>query len=111
MDNLSKGGIDLSAAPSVLHQFCNIFGDHISGAKTVLGGLADPKREKTQWYCKNFSIGRFRMECEHGHKGQNMQLCEAHLRQFGDQKVKFCPTCNADPEKHHRCNLKIVPIS
>lgn len=89
---------------------CNIFGDDINGARRVLGGLETGK-PRVQWYCENEPAGRFRMECEHGHRGQIMEPCESHWRQFSGGKVTFCPRCNMDPEKGHNCKLKIVPVS
>lgn len=108
--------------PSITQTRCNIFGDHINGAKIVLGGQADPRHEKQQWYCPNVSIGRYRMECEHGHKGQVMQLCKSHLNQFAVGKVSYCPKCNAEPattdelgnvlsDTGHKCALSIKEIS
>lgn len=94
----------------VLQPFCNIFGDEISGAKVVLGGLEDPSRVDRQWYCPTHAIGRWRMECEHGHRGQVMKLCGKHFREFRDA-VTFCPACNTNPEKGHKCNLKLLPVS
>ena len=89
---------------------CNIFGDDINGAVRVLGGLETGK-PRTQWYCPNEAVGRFRMECAHGHKGQEMHLCPQHLQQYSGGKVQFCPRCNQDEKNHHRCPISIVSIS
>lgn len=89
--------------------FCNIFGDDVNGARKVLGGLGNAASVDRQWYCPNRSIGRYRMECEHGHRGQIMKLCQKHLTEF-DDKVTFCPTCNRELPGH-KCNLKLIPVS
>lgn len=92
----------------LLNGFCNIFGDDINGAKRVLGGLGEQAPER-QWYCPSRYIGRYRMECEHGHRGQVMKLCGKHLREFG-RSVTYCPRCNAEPPGHN-CNLKLEMMS
>lgn len=92
----------------ILNGFCNIFGDDVNGAKTVLGGLST-EHVSQQWYCPNRWEGRYRMECEHGHKGQIMKLCSKHLREFR-AKVTFCPRCNAEPPGHN-CSLTLEAVS
>lgn len=91
-------------------KFCNIFGgENDGGAKRVLGGIG-PQTPDKQWFCPSLSIGRYRMECEHGHKGQIMELCRKHLTEFRDQ-VKFCPRCNQTEKNAHKCSLKIEELS
>lgn len=94
----------------MLNQFCNIFGDHINGAKVYMGGLGDASTVDKQWYCPNISIGRYRMVCEHKHQGQMMKLCAQHFRQFR-ASVTFCPRCNQDENNGHKCNLKLEAVS
>jgi hypothetical protein len=100
--------MDLNTGLILLTRWCNIFGDSEAGAKRVLGGLGSQK-PSVQWYCKNPSAGRYRMECEHGHRGQIMEPCVVHLRQFRDA-VTFCPRCNTDPPGH-KCKLLIHEVS
>lgn len=89
-------------------RFCNIFGaENDGGAKRVLGGIG-PQTPERQWYCPFVPTGRYRMECEHGHRGQIMEICTKHYKQFADA-VTFCPRCQLkDP---HKCSLKIVEVS
>ena len=86
----------------ILNGFCNIFGDDINGATKVLGGLGNQAPDK-QWYCPSRWVGRYRMTCEHGHRGQVMKLCKKHVTEFSG-KVTFCPRCNAEPPGH-KCKL------
>lgn len=93
----------------LLKQRCNIYGgENDGGAKRVLGGL-DERSPARQWYCKEISIGRFRMHCEHGHVGQEMPLCLSHFLQYKDA-VSFCPRCNIPPSDH-RCKLELREVS
>jgi hypothetical protein len=93
----------------LLSDWCNIYGDDINGAVRVNGGLETGKAWK-QWYCPNKMIGRFRMVCEHGHRGQIMKLCQSHYNQYSGGKVTFCPRCNIPPNDH-KCRLDMVPVS
>lgn len=93
----------------LLTKFCNIFGgENDGGAKAVLGGIG-PQTPARQWICKNKSIGRYTMECEHGHKGQIMHLCGSHKKEFGDA-VTFCPSCNTNAPGH-KCKLTMTEVS
>lgn len=89
-------------------EWCNVYGVESGGATKMLGGLSK-SRPTTQWYCDRRAIGRFIMECEHGHKGQVMPLCAKHRAQYGDS-VTFCPRCNAEPPGH-KCNLSLIEKS
>lgn len=92
----------------LLKEFCNIYGAETGGTAVMLGGLSGQKSSQ-QWYCDNISVARFRMECEHGHRGQIMPLCQKHWKQYANG-VQFCPRCNAAPPGH-KCNLKLVTVS
>lgn len=94
----------------MLQPFCNIFGDDINGAKRYMGGLGDASQVDKQWYCPSHSVGRWRMECEHGHKGQIMKLCSKHFNEFR-ASVTFCPACNTDENHGHKCHLTLVTVS
>lgn len=95
-------------APAVLTKWCNIYGgEWDGGAKRVLGGIG-PQTPSKQWYCPTPAIGRYRAKCEHGHQGQPMDLCQAHLNQYRDQ-IRFCPRCNANDD--HKCKLLITEMS
>lgn len=100
---------NLNGAVIIGRDWCNIYGDDINGAKTYLGGLGNANAVDKQWYCPTRSIGRYRMECEHGHKGQVMKLCGKHFRQFRIA-VTFCPKCNELPPGH-KCSLVLKGIS
>jgi hypothetical protein len=102
--------IDLKGAV-LLSPWCNIFGDDINGAQRILGGLESATGKKVQqWYCPTRSIGRFRMQCAHGHKGQIMKLCQKHLTEFSGGKIVFCPRCNIPPNDH-KCKVEIKALS
>lgn len=92
----------------LLSDWCDLFGNgNMRGNEKVLGGLGS-QQASTHWHCRNKSIGRFRMVCEHGHKGQVMKPCQTHYNEFNNQ-VKFCPRCNADSD--HKCNLTMEPVT
>lgn len=95
---------------TLLTEWCNIFGGENPGGGVLLGGLSSSAPSR-QWYCPTRAIGRYRMECAHGHRGQKMPLCGKHAREFRSGKVQFCPRCNTDPDKGHRCRLSLVEIS
>lgn len=98
----------LAASATLLSPWCNVYGGEGSNVKN-LGGLGDEPDVK--WYCKNRSSGRFRMECEHGHRGQIMPLCEDHYRQYRNS-VEWCPRCNIpDTGSDHRCRLTLEHVS
>jgi hypothetical protein len=93
----------------LMTQWCNIFGgENDGGAKAVLGGIG-PQTPARQWICKTPSIGRYVMECAHGHRGQIMHLCAAHKKEFGNA-VTFCPKCNTNAPGH-KCNLVMTEVS
>lgn len=99
-----------TAGAVMLSQWCNIFGgENDGGAKAVLGGIG-PQKPDRQWYCPTRSIGRYQMQCEHGHKGQIMHLCAKHVKEFGGGAVKFCPKCNTNAPGH-KCTLTLEELS
>lgn len=105
----NNSGVLYSTSGAVLiSDWCDIFGDDINGAKRITGGLGYGK-VTTNWYCPTRAIGRFRMVCEHGHKGQVIKPCQKHFTEFNG-KVKFCPRCNIPPNDH-RCTLTMEPVS
>lgn len=87
---------------------CNIFGAETGGAR-LLGGLGTEKVSR-QWFCPSESVGRFVMECEHGHKGQIMPLCQKHYMEFRNS-VSYCPPCNTDEATGHKCRLALHHVS
>jgi hypothetical protein len=90
-------------------RWCNIFGgENDGGAKAVLGGIG-PQRPDRQWYCPTRAIGRYQMECAHGHHGQIMHLCAKHIKEFG-RAVTFCPACNTNAPGH-KCDLVMTEVS
>lgn len=93
----------------LLSRWCNIYGgENDGGAKAVLGGIG-PQTPDKQWWCGTRSIGRYTMACPHGHHGQIMDLCMAHLTQYRD-KVTFCPSCNTNAPGH-KCQLIMCEVS
>lgn len=99
----------LPSGVGIAYERCNIYGAETGGAQYTLGGLEGAPTH--QWYCKHRSVGKFRMECEHGHKGQPMPLCTVHIRDIKSRDIEFCPRCNTDPENGHRCTLLLTEIS
>jgi len=69
---------------------CNPYGAESGGPRHLLGGLYGPQSaatpgmhlpasvEQGEWPCQQPAVIRCRMVCEHGHKGQVMQLCSWH---------------------------------
>lgn len=80
----------MSQAPAVILGRCNPYGAETGGPRRVLGGLYGPGSARTEgmnlpanveqgeWVCHNPAQVRVRMVCEHGHKGQVMELCSWH---------------------------------
>jgi hypothetical protein len=97
------------AGAVLLSRWCNIFGNDTSGAKRVLGGMGNAANVEKQWYCPTRAVIRCRMECEHGHRGQVMDLCAKHHREFRES-VTFCPRCNQEPPGH-KCKLVLTEVS
>lgn len=89
--------------------WCNVFGGENAGPSDVrnLGGLgrAPDQKGDTNWFCDTVSVGRFYMVCEHGHRGQLMDLCAKHADKYR-ASVEFCPRCNTDPPGH-RCKVRL----
>lgn len=100
--------------------WCNVYGGENAGPSDVrnMGGLGRPPDQKgdTNWFCDTVSVGRFYMMCEHGHKGQPMDLCAKHAEKYskigkdGLTTVQFCPRCNTDPPGH-RCQVRLHHVS
>lgn len=108
-NNVGKRSYRPNTGLILLTKFCNIFGgENDGGAKAVLGGIG-PQKPDRQWYCPTKAIGRYVMECEHGHRGQIMHLCAKHFREFGDA-VTFCPKCNTNAPGH-KCKLVMREVS
>lgn len=97
-----------AVAPILKTTWCNVYGGENPGGARNLGGLGESKVAH-QWFCPTPAVGRFRMECPHGHKGQVMPLCAAHYEQYKDA-VDYCPRCNTEPPGH-KCRLKMIGIS
>jgi hypothetical protein len=92
---------------TLLSEWCNIFGGETSNVVN-LGGLGG--RPDVNWFCPTLAVGKFRMTCAHGHKGQIMAICQKHYDQFKSQ-VKFCPRCNPPDQPGHRCDLVMEHVS
>lgn len=70
---------------------CNPYG-YETGDMIVLGGTADPAREKHAWRCENWADGKYRMTCTAGHYGV-MVLCYAHVYTIRKRMSGLCPRC------------------
>lgn len=82
-------------APAIITQRCNPFG-HASdaGPRHLMGGLYGPEYEgKIKWNCEAAAEVRAYMECRHGHRGQDMALCRAHVAEIGKRMAGICPPC------------------
>lgn len=94
--------------------WCNVYGGENSGPDAVkyLGNLSQWRPEKF-WFCPTAAVGRFRMVCTHGHRGQIMYLCQSHYDQY-KTGVKFCPRCHEPGKELHpqqQCDLHLEPVS
>lgn len=101
-------------SPAVGTVWCNVYGGENSGPDAVkyLGNLSTWRPEKF-WFCPTAAVGRFRMVCTHGHRGQIMYLCKAHYDQY-KTGVKFCPRCHEPGKELHpqqQCDLRLEPVS
>lgn len=94
---------------AILQNYCDPYGAESGGAKRVLGGLTKGNVFH-QWHCDNTTNTRYRMQCEHGHVGQKMWLCDQHARSFKLRDMTFCPACNRIPPGH-KCYLTLVEVS
>lgn len=77
-------------APGVILGRCNPYGAETGGPKRILGGLYGPNSARTEgmhlpenveqgeWACDQPAVIRCRMVCQHGHRGQVMELCSWH---------------------------------
>jgi len=64
-----------------------------------MGGLFGPQYEgPKKWVCENIADGYWVMSCVHGHKGQRMPLCYAHVRMISWRQSGICPPCVMPPE-------------
>jgi hypothetical protein len=86
--------VAVTAAPAVLLGRCNPYGAETGGPRRILGGLHGPNSARLpdapeyagipenvaqgEWACTQPAQIRCRMICQHGHKGQIMQLCSWH---------------------------------
>lgn len=64
---------------------CNAYGAERQVTQPY-GGLS-PGRIESQPYCTAPAAHRFRWCCEHGHRGEIIELCEWHWAEFSGQRV------------------------
>lgn len=86
----------MSANTGLLRGECNLFGSADQGPRHLVGGMYGPEHNgEVHWHCGNPPVGRFRMHCRFGHKGQIMQLCADHAGPDGIPKrmAGLCPAC------------------
>lgn len=92
------------APAGILLGRCNPYGHSTgrggdAGPRHLGGGLWGPEFEGRQkWQCTNLADGRYRMECGHGHRGQVMPLCYAHVAMISKRQAEVCPPCVMPPE-------------
>ena len=91
LDNTPRWLSDRSAGVGA---FCDPFG--YESDVRVLGGVADPGREKHSWYCRNRADGRYMMTCQAGHRGY-MRLCYPHVYMITKRMNGICPRCAFPP--------------
>lgn len=87
------------AGPAIVVKRCNPFGHGTdAGPRHLLGGLYGPQYEgRIKWNCQNPATVRAFMECAHGHKGQLMDLCRAHVGEIQKRMSGICPPCVMPP--------------
>ena len=102
--------IPTTFTPGINHTWCNPYGSEgTRGPQKYLGADVPQGARVTQWHCDNHATIRARMQCEHGHTGQIMDLCAAHFAEFKLKDMTFCPTCNRTND--HKCYLTLTEIS
>ncbi len=82
----------------LLRAKCDPYGSE--SAIKLLGGVYPEKYAgKTMWHCRNYADGRYRAECQLGHKsGCIMPLCYDHVRSLQARQMGLCPRCAYPPE-------------
>lgn len=119
---LPKAVIDLQGsatgqAPILKTPWCNVYGGENSGPDDVkyLGGASEWHPSKSKggkfFYCPTPAIGKFRLTCPHGHRGNVTYLCLEHLKYWS--KIDFCPRCHEPGKEIHQgyCRLEWVAVS
>jgi hypothetical protein len=103
------------STPYIVQRRCDPFGRESGGPKRLLGGVYGPEYEGNhKWGCERLAVGRFRMTCKCGHRGQPMWLCGPGLTRdargieywdYGHASQEFmtrvsdsCPACLFPPE-------------
>lgn len=83
----------------LLTQRCDPYGAE-NGQIRLLGGLAPPSQVgRIMWHCENRAdAGLFRMECQHGHRGEPMPLCVSHRLEIQRRQSALCTRCAFPPE-------------
>lgn len=85
--------------PAIITRRCNPYGHETGGPQRLLGGVYGPEYEgRYKWTCSHPATLRVRMSCEHGHRGQVMELCLPHAREIQRRQAGLCPACAWPPE-------------
>jgi hypothetical protein len=72
---------------------CDPYGSE-SAIRLVGGVYPESHVGRIMWHCGNYSDGRFRAECQLGHKsGIVMPLCYSHVRSISERQMGLCPRC------------------
>lgn len=72
---------------------CDPYGSE-SAIRLVGGAFPASQVGRIMWHCPNYSDGRFRAECQRGHKsGIIMPLCYSHVRSLSERQMGLCPRC------------------
>jgi hypothetical protein len=105
----------MSRSTGLLTGWCNAYGAENPGGPVPAGGLiTDPVSESAgQQHCGNRAAHRFVWVCQHGHRGQPVELCERHVvllrARVGAQPVP-CPRCQTEISDH-KCWLALETVS
>jgi hypothetical protein len=88
-----------ATSAAVITRRCNPYGHETGGPRHLLGGIYSAAYEGRQkWHCENPATLRVRMECENGHRGQVMDLCQSHAVEIQRRQSDLCPPCAFPPE-------------
>ncbi len=90
--------VTLGGGDGLTRQRCNPYGHETGGPKHLEGGVYSPEHEPYTWYCEAVADARYRAECVHGHRGQQMWLCNGHRMMLAKRAMGVCPPCAWPPK-------------
>lgn len=87
-----------TANTGLLRAICDPYGAE-SRIRLLGGVFPESHVGKTMWHCRNYADGRYRAECQRGHRAGNiMPLCYDHVRSIQARQMGLCPRCAWPPE-------------